>query len=150
MRFVAAAAVVLVTAPVIAVAAREIARNAGVAETTVGAGLLAVTTSLPELVASLAAVRIGAHDLAVGNLFGSNAANMAVLAVADVAYLDGPLLAAVAPVQLVAAAAAILLMALATAAIVAGSETRIGRFEPDAVLLLVAYIGGLVAIGAAS
>lgn len=150
VRFATAAAVVFVSAPVLAVAAREIAHNQGLAETTVGAGLLATTTSLPELVASLAAVRIGAHDLAVGNLFGSNAANMAVLVVADVAYLDGPLLAAVSPVQLVAAAAAILLMALATAAIVSGSETRIGRFEPDAVLVLIAYVGGLIAIGTAS
>jgi cation:H+ antiporter len=150
MRFAAATAVVFVAAPALAVAAREIARSAGVAETTVGAGLLAVTTSLPELVVSLAAVRIGAHDLAVGNLFGSNAANMAVLVVADVAYLDGPLLAAVSAAQVVAAGAAILLMALATAAIVSGSETRIGRFEPDAVLVLIAYVGGLIAIGAAS
>lgn len=93
---------------------------------------------------------VAAHDLAVGNLFGRNAASMAVLVVADVAYLDGPLLAAVSPVHVVAAAAAILLMAFATAAIVTGTETRIGRFEPDAVLVLVAYVGGLIAIGAAS
>lgn len=149
-RFVLAAAVVFVSAPVLAVAAKEIADSAGIAETTVGTGMLAVTTSLPELVVSLAAVRIGAHDLAVGNLFGSNAANMAVLVAADIAYVDGPILAAVSPVQLVAATAAILLMALATAAIVSGTETRIGHFEPDAVLVLLAYVGGLVAIGAAS
>ncbi len=150
VRFAAATVVVLVSAPVLAVAAREIAHNAELAETTVGAGMLAITTSLPELVVSLAAVRIGAHDLAVGNLFGSNAANMAVLVVADIAYVDGPLLAAVSPVQVVAAAAAIVLMALATAAIVSGTETRIGRFEPDAALVLLAYVGGLVAVAAAS
>ena len=36
----------------------------------IGAALLAVTTSLPELVASIASLRIGAYDMAVGNLFG--------------------------------------------------------------------------------
>lgn len=146
-RFAVAALIILVAAPVVAVAARELAHQAGIAETTVGAGLLAVTTSLPELVASLAAVRIGAHDLAVGNLFGSNAANMSVLLFADVAYTRGPILAAVSPSQVVVGTSAILLMALALAAIVGGSETRIGRVEPDAIVLLVAYVGALVAVG---
>ena len=34
--------------------------------------MVAVVTSLPELVTTVAAVRIGAYDLAIGNLFGSN------------------------------------------------------------------------------
>jgi cation:H+ antiporter len=150
VRFSTAAAVVFLSAPVLAVAAREIARQGGMDETTVGTTLLAVTTSLPELTVSLAAVRIGAHDLAVGNLFGSNAANMAVLALVDVAYTDGPVLAAVSASQVVVAVAAILLMALAMAAIISGTETRIGRLEPDAVLLLLAYAGCLVAVALAA
>lgn len=113
-----------------------------------GSVLLAITTSLPELVTSLVAVRIGAHDLAVGNLFGSNAANMGILVIVDASYTDGPLLAAVDPGQATAAMGAVLLMALATPAIVTGSETRIRRLEPDAVVLLAAYVGALVAIAA--
>jgi cation:H+ antiporter len=146
-RFAVGALGVLVAAPVVAVAARELAHEAGIAETTVGAGLLAATTSLPELTASLAAVRIGAHDLAVGNLFGSNAANMSVLLLADAAYTKGPILAAVSPSQVVVGTSAILLMALAMAAIVGGTETRLRRVEPDAVILLVAYLGALAAVG---
>lgn len=150
LSFAAAAAVVLVAAPTTAISAQRIAEASGVAETTVGIGLLAIATSLPELVASLAALRIGAHDLAVGNLFGSNAANMAIIVVVDAAYRPGPILDAVDPAQVVAAGGALLLMALATAAIVSGTETRIGRLEPDAVLLLVAYVAllGLVAVSA--
>ncbi|MGK2957291.1 MAG: sodium:calcium antiporter [Acidimicrobiales bacterium] len=149
-QFVFAALAILAAAPLVAVSARGIADQAGIAQTTVGAGLLAITTSLPELVASLAAVRIGAHDLAAGNLFGSCALNMAVLFVADVAYTKGPILAAVDPSQAVAAVGAMFLMALALAAIVGGSETRIGRLEPDAILLLLAYLGALVAVGVAA
>lgn len=44
------------------------------------------------------------------------------------------------------AVAAILLMSLATATIISGHETRVGRFEPDAVLLLVAHLGSLVGL----
>lgn len=149
VRFAGATLLILVAAPLVAVSGREIAVQAGIAETTVGAALLAFVTSLPELVASLANVRIGAYDLAVGNLFGSNAANMSVLVLVDLAYLDGPLLAAVSPAQVVAALGAVLLMALAIAALVTGSESRIGRLEPDAVVLLLAYVGALVAVGMA-
>jgi cation:H+ antiporter len=112
----------------------------------VGTTLLAFATSLPELVAAVAAVRIGAHDLAVGNLFGSNCFNMAALLFADVAYRPGPLLAAVHPGQAVAGISAVLLMSLALAAIVHGAETRVARLEPDAILLLLIYLGGLGAV----
>lgn len=149
-RFAAASAGVLVSAPVVALSARHIAREAGIAETAVGTGLLAVTTSLPELIASLAAVRIGAYDLAVGNLFGSNAINMSVLVLVDAVYTDGPLLAAVDPAQAVGAVGAILLMALALAAIVGGTEARLGRIEPDALLVLIGYVVVLVTVGVAA
>ena len=138
-RFGGAALVILVAAPFLALSGKGIADATGVGQTFVGVLLLAVTTSLPELVASLAAIRIGAYDLAVGNLFGSNAFNMTILFGADVAYLPGPILAAVDPAQVVAGVAAILLMAIALAAVVHGTRTRIRRLEPDAVVVLVAY-----------
>ncbi len=145
-RFVAASLVVLLAAPLLAVSAGELAAATGLGQTFVGTFLVAATTSTPELVASLAAVRIGAHDLAVGNLFGSNAFNMLALLAADLAYTPGPILGAVSPGQAVAGVGAILLMAIALTAIVHGAETRLRRLEPDAVLLLVSYVllAGLV------
>ena len=140
LRFALAAGVVLVAAPFVALSAEGIANQTGVGQTFVGTFLLAATTSLPELVASLTAVRIGAHDLAVGNLFGSNAFNMVALFAADLAYFPGPILAAVAPAQAVAGVGAILLMALALAAVIHGTETRLRRLEPDAVGVLLVYV----------
>ena len=111
------------------------------------AALLAVTTSLPELVASIASLRIGAYDMAVGNLFGSNVANMSVLLFADLAYTEGPILAAVAPTQAIAGVGAILMMAIAVAAIVGESErTRLRQLEPDAIVLLTTYAALMIAI----
>ncbi len=86
---------------------------------------------------------------AVASAGGSNAANMSVLLFADAAYVDGPILASVVPTQIVAAVGAILLMALAVAAIVGGTETRIRRLEPDAVVPLFAYVGAVVAVALA-
>ena len=145
-RFVLAAAAIVVAAPMLAVSGAEIADASGVGETFVGIALLAWATSLPELVASIAAVRIGAADMAVGNLFGSNAFNMFVLVLADAAYVDGSMMSSVDPGQAVGGVSAILLMAFALAALVHGTETRARRLEPDALLLLVVYLGGVYAV----
>lgn len=143
VRFGIAALVVLATAPFATLSVKAITDATGVSESFMGAALLAVTTSLPELIASLAALRIGAYDMAVGNLFGSNVANMSVLFFADLAYTDGPILAAVAPAQVVAGVGAILLMAIPVAAMVGESETQARRLEPDALVLLAAYVAML-------
>ncbi len=136
-----AAAAILVSGPSLAISAQGIAEETGIAQTFIGITLLAVATSLPELVASLAAVRIGAHDLAVGNLFGSNAFNMTIVLWVDLAYTDGPVLDAISIGQMVPGIGAILMMALAIGAIVSGTGTRLRRGEPDAVLLMLAYFG---------
>lgn len=130
---------IVITAPLLAVSAKGIADETVLGETIAGVVLVAIATSLPELVASTAALRIGAHDLAVGNLFGSNAFNVAILVFIDAAYLPGAVLAAVSTATLVAGVAALLMMALALAAIVENDSVRIGRFEPDSVLLLLLY-----------
>ena len=145
-RFAAASAVVLVAAPGLALSGQAIAAQTGVGETFEGALLVAIATSLPELVASLTAVRIGAYDLAVGNLFGSNAFNMVALLAADAAYVKGPILAAVDPAQVIAGIGAILLMALALPAVVHGEKTRVSRMEPDALLVLIVWAVMLVLV----
>lgn len=72
--------------------AEAIAQQTGLAETFVGTIFLAASTSLPEFAVSLAAVRMGAIDLAVGNILGSNLFNIFTLAVNDAAYTRGLLL----------------------------------------------------------
>jgi cation:H+ antiporter len=145
-RFVLAALVIFAAGPVVAVSGEGIARTSGIGETFVGVLFVSVATSLPELLGSLGALRIGAYDLAVGNLFGSNAFNLVTLFFADLAYTSGPLLTAASTAQAVAGIAAIGLMAVALAAIVHGEETRISRLEPDAILLLLVYVAALVAV----
>jgi cation:H+ antiporter len=148
--FAGATVLVLLSAPVMARSAQGLAEATGIAESFVGATLLALATSLPEVVTSVAAVRIGAYTLAVGNLFGSNALNATVVLFADAAYTPGPILAAVSPQQLVAGLGAIVLMAIATGGIVHGARLRFERGEPDAILLLLTYLGllGLLWAGA--
>lgn len=139
-RFGGSALLILASAPIVTLSVKAIADETGIAQTFLGAAILGVTTSLPELVASIASVRIGAYDMAVGNLFGSNVGNMSILVFADIAYTEGPILSSVSPTHAMTGLGAILLMAVAVAAIVGESEqTRIRKLEPDAIVLLIAY-----------
>jgi cation:H+ antiporter len=90
----------------------EIARQTGLGEAFVGSLFIAVTTSLPEIVVSLAAVRLGALDLGIGNVLGSNIFNMLILGLDDVFYRQGPLLAAVQGTHAVSVLAVVTMNAL--------------------------------------
>lgn len=147
VRFTLGALAVLLFAPLLALSAKGIAEGAGLAQTFVGAAMLAIATSMPELVAAVAAARIGAHDLAVGNLFGSAAFNMAIILPADVAYGSGPILGAVSHEQILPGSLAIILLALALASIVHRERPHHRRFAPDALLLLAVYGLALGLIG---
>lgn len=61
----------------------EVATFFGVSDTIIGLTVIAIGTSLPELASSLMAVRKGEHDLAIGNVIGSNMFNtLAVVGIA--------------------------------------------------------------------
>jgi cation:H+ antiporter len=63
----------------------RLAATTGLSSSFVGNLFLAVTTSLPEIAASLAAIRLGAIDLAIGNVLGSNLFNILLFFVYDLA-----------------------------------------------------------------
>lgn len=71
----------------------------GLGESFMGGVFVAMTTSLPEVVVSVAALRIGAQDMAVANMLGSNMFNMAILFVDDIFYFKAPLLSSMSPVH---------------------------------------------------
>lgn len=76
----------------LAQAGEDIAILTGWGTTFIGALFLAVATSFPEVVVSISAVRLGAVDMAFGNIFGSNLFNLAIIFLADLFYQPGPIL----------------------------------------------------------
>jgi cation:H+ antiporter len=140
--FIAAGAVILLAAPSLAHAADELAERSGLGRTFVGTTLVALSTSLPELVASLAALRLGAYDLAIGNVFGSNSFNIAMLAVLD-AIQPGPLLSLIASVNAITGVAVILSTAVAVTGQLYRVESRVHFIEPDAFLLVALVLGAM-------
>ncbi len=102
-----------------------LARFMGWDETFVGTVFLALVTSVPEIVISVEAVRIGAVDLAIGGVLGSNLFDLLILAVEDVAYLDGPILAAVSSEHLLTAIAALTMTGIAIVGLCARPKARV-------------------------
>jgi cation:H+ antiporter len=73
--------------------AQDIAEQMGWGTSFVGTLLVAGVTSAPEVAVTISALRIGALDMAIANLLGSNLFDIIILAIDDVFYTKGPLLA---------------------------------------------------------
>jgi len=92
LRYGGAAVVVIAAALWLPQLGAELARQTGLGDAFVGSIFIAIVTSLPEIAVSLAAVRIGALDLAIGNVLGSNLFNLLILGLDDLFYRQGSLL----------------------------------------------------------
>lgn len=140
--FALAAAVILIAAPFFASAAVRIAELSGLGSTFVGTLLVGLSTSLPELVATVAAARMGAFDLAAGNLFGSNAFNMVIFFAMDLAA-PTPVFTSLDPSHAVSALMGLVLTAIGLAAIVYRAEQRFSLLVPSSALILATYVAGV-------
>ncbi len=105
LRYAAAAGVIAVAGSWLPFVGEEIATTMGWKTTLVGTPLIAGTTSVPELVVTISALRRGAEDMAIGSLLGSNLFDILIVAVDDLAYRKGPLLLAVSPAHAITAVA---------------------------------------------
>ena len=136
------AAVVVVAAGIwLPFVAKDLAEVMGWGQSFVGTLLVAAVTSAPEVVVTVAALRIGAVDMAIGNLFGSNLFNIAILAIDDLFYLQGPLLADVSITHATSAFSAMMMSGLAVVGLVLRPVSRVFRTVSwISLLLLVIYL----------
>jgi len=124
IRYAFHAAVVVTAAVFLPSIAERIAAMTGLGQTFVGNIFVAISTSFPELAVSIAALRIGAVDMAVGNIFGSNIFNMFILAIEDIFYFKGPLLSYVQAQHMIPALLAMAMTGLAVAGLIYNSEKK--------------------------
>ncbi len=141
--FAAATGVLIVITPILVRSTAEIALQTGLSTGFIGATLLAFVTSLPELVTTVAAVRLGAYDLAVGNLFGSNLFNMFAIGVSDLFFTGGRFLGAIDPTLALAGLLGLLLTSLGLIGNLARVERRLIFVELDALLIILGYLAGI-------
>ncbi|MCH2657962.1 MAG: hypothetical protein MKZ81_03020 [Dehalococcoidia bacterium] len=142
------ATVVVAAAVWLAFVGDALADDLGWERSFVGTQFLAFSTSLPELAASFAALRINAPQLAISNVLGSNLFNMGfILFMDDLIYTDGSIWAVVESIHILTAVFAIIM----TCVILVGLTSR-GRSRPtklltfESILLIFMYIVTSVAI----
>jgi cation:H+ antiporter len=128
--------VLLISSRLLVWGAVEIARDLGVSDLIIGLTIVALGTSLPELASSVAAIRKGEDDIAVGNVIGSNLFN--TLAVVGIAGAIHPVAAGPEVLTRDILVMAVLTVSLFLIGRRGGGPGRINRFE--GALLLCAYI----------
>lgn len=131
-----AALVIVFAAPYLVESADGIARLSGLGHSFIGTTLMAFSTSLPELVATMAAFRMGSPDLALGNIFGSNAFNMILFLPLDY-FFSEDLFKHASPIHGITAFAVI----ISTAIVVMGQisrkkEQQKKRWEPSSEIVV--------------
>lgn len=141
IRYTLAATLVVAAGIAMPFVAVRLANEMGWSQSFVGTLLVAAATSLPEAASTIGALRIGALDLAIGNLFGSNLFNILVLAIDDIAYLKGPLLSQVSSSHALSGASAIIMTGAAVVGLHYRPATRLFRIAGWVSLaLIVTYV----------
>jgi len=87
----------------------EIATTYSWSASFVGSLFLAAATSMPELVVTVAAVRLGAMDMAVATILGANMLNIAKIFIVDLFYRQAPILSSVESDHIITAVVAIVM-----------------------------------------
>lgn len=146
IRFLVAGVFVIGAGFVASFSVDAIAEQTQIGKSFAGALLLAFATSLPELVVSITAIRLGSAEMAVGNLLGSNCFNIVILAAADGVDGADSLFANLSSGHMTIALISIATICLATMGGVAGIKRRLPllRLGWDTSAISVLYIVGMV------
>ncbi len=137
------AAVVVAAAVWLSNTGEQIAETMHWEESFVGTQFLAISTSLPEIGTSFAALRINAPDLAITNVLGSNVFNMGiVLFFDDIAFTDGAIWSAVSTVHIISGLIALMMTMVVIVGIMTRPRERIRNvWTPEGALLVGGYGG---------
>ena len=127
LKFSLAAVVVIGAGIWISFIGDDIAQATGWGASFVGSLFLAISTSAPELVVTFAALRLGAVDMAVADILGSNMFNMAIIFLADVFYTQQAILSSASNVHTFTAVAGILMSLLVIIALRFRQKKKLGR-----------------------
>ena len=115
IRFALAAAAVIAAGIWLSFIGDEIATTTSLGSTFVGTLFLAISTSMPELVVCVAALRLDAIDMAIADVLGANMLDLANIAWVDIAYRQGPILCSVSSSHLITATVTVIMSLLVIA-----------------------------------
>lgn len=141
--FVLSAAAVLVGGILVARTGEALAAQTGLGQSFVGATLVALTTSLPEVSTTWSAIRFGAYSMAAANILGTNCISVALLLPADIAYREGAIIDVLGQPSSFLAAIAIVVTCLYLWGVLERRDRTLWGMGLDSVAVLVIYFAGM-------
>lgn len=139
-----AGSVILTAGFLLSQTGNAIADQTGLGQSFVGAVLLALSTSLPELSTVTSAMRMRQYEMAISDIFGTNLFNITLIFLVDAAHDGGPVLSEVGTFSLFAALLAIALTVIYLIGLIERRNHTIGRMGYDSLAALAVYLGGLL------
>ncbi len=137
--FVVSGVIIVFAGRVLANSGNEIAEITGLGGSFVGSFLIAITTSLPELVATFTAAKMGAFDMAIGNILGANVMNILIIFITDLFFVGRPVLTVISQENAIAGMAAICLTAIAVIGIIYRSKKSVFTLGFDSWSIIIGY-----------
>lgn len=144
LRYSFFALIIIVVALSLPFFAEHIAEQTGLGKSFVGTLFLAVSTSLPEIAVSVAAVRMGSADMAVGNLLGSNIFNIFILFIDDILYTKGLLLKDAADINVMTVFIVLMMTAVAIIGFIFPYQKKRIFMAWDTLVIFLLYVFSLV------
>ncbi|MDD2693992.1 MAG: sodium:calcium antiporter [Candidatus Gracilibacteria bacterium] len=144
IRYIGFASIIVGAALFLPHFAEKISIMTGLGQSFVGSIFLAISTSLPEIAISLAAIRMGSIDLSVGNLLGSNIFNVFILFIDDIFYTKGRFLSDVSDTNLITVFGIVIMSAIVIIGLTYKSKIKQLILAWDAVAIFLVYIATIV------
>lgn len=138
------AVLILISGFVLSITADAIATKTGAAAGMIGFVLVGFATSLPELSSIIAALQLKRFQMAIGDIFGTNIFNLLLIAVADLLYRGGPVLAESRRFEVTGAILAVLMTGIFIVGLLERKDRTILRMGYDSAAALVTFAVGLL------
>ena len=118
----------------------------GLGKNFVGSLFLGFATTLPEITVSIAAIRLGAKELAVANMVGSNLFNITIIFINDILYRKAPIFSVLSQQHIFTAFIVVLMTAVFMAGIILKpkNKTKLGLSNYAIWLIVVFVIGAYI------
>ncbi|MBP9779225.1 sodium:calcium antiporter [Candidatus Gracilibacteria bacterium] len=140
IRYIGFASIIIGAALFLPHFAEKIALMTGLGQSFVGTIFIAISTSLPEIAVSLAAIRMGSIDMSVGNLLGSNIFNVFILFIDDIFYTKGHFLSDVKDANIITVFGIAIMSAIVIIGLTYKSKLKQLILAWDAVAIVLVYI----------
>ncbi|GAA0467952.1 sodium:calcium antiporter [Alkalibacillus silvisoli] len=138
--FVFSAIIVLIAGSILSISGDLLAEQTGINSSFVGSVLIAASTSLPELVAVIAAYKIGNYAIAIGAILGSNLFNLLLLAFTDAFYQQGPILQGVSSSMIIIAFLSLVMMLITLYMLMRSPAKKVVKYIAPSLFTIVIYL----------